>query len=146
MHVTLSDFVECPGGAVARHLRLAGRQINGVAMLDEWRSEDLGSRAPTDRDFTIAVRADAMIMARKKPPAKDGYRYFDFTKLDASYIGQPELITIDQAAREGLRDEARTAAVASAVSPWRHWLWGIGAGSVLLILSLVAHRRAAQRG
>jgi hypothetical protein len=63
------DFIECPGGPVARLVRCAA-EVEDPALpwyVEEWRSRDLGLRSPTEEDFLVPIKRRTRIVGVSDP-------------------------------------------------------------------------------
>ena len=82
-----SDFVKCGGGMMARRLRRVGGplkpsdQAKRVWVVQEWFSDDLGERLPTDEDFVVTIPPSTHVIGLKSPPPKGKERKFDLAKI-----------------------------------------------------------------
>lgn len=139
--VVLSDFVECPGGPVARRMRHVHRGRTGIVTTGDWVSEDLGSVPPTDADFVIAVRADALIHAQTVPPIRDGVRRFRFSNLDESDVGDRPPIT-----EQELESQKLAATSPPPRSALRWWLIVGGFLTITALGTFTVLRRVGARG
>lgn len=138
---TLSDFVDCPGGKVARRV-VSAREVKGstTVIAQIWESADLGNRESTPNDFVIQVAATTIVSGLKTPPPP----------------GEPRSLTLDMASPETLQvpeeppvqraDIAVPAAApaASLAARSRVWFWSAN-GIAVVAVALVFLRRVLRR-
>jgi hypothetical protein len=81
--IRLWDFQKCPGGMVARKVRLVDNLgPRGMAQVADWSSEDLGVASPSTSDFVLEVDKNIRISGLGiAPPLVDGKRRLDITTL-----------------------------------------------------------------
>lgn len=78
----LSDFRECPGGAVARCVLFASQSSRAAAVhVTEWISGDLGDRPPVDEDFQITIPKSTVILGVAAPLPPGEVRTLDIRDL-----------------------------------------------------------------
>lgn len=80
---TATDFVECPGGLVAKQVVyvLRNTQKPNDYHVRKWRSEDLGKARPTDADFNLPVGEGTQVRGLAEPPPLTAKRELDLDRL-----------------------------------------------------------------
>jgi hypothetical protein len=108
-HVAVSDFQDCGGALVGRIVRHAipGAPRDGgpTFTVIEWRSDDLGSQAPTDDDFVLELGEKTMIVGFAKPIQRGAIRRLNIddvkmTDLDTTGgVRPPQTVPVSSAKR-----------------------------------------------
>jgi hypothetical protein len=84
----LSDFVECTGGPVARHVLYAAKiDPNKAVLMEEWVSLDLGDVQPTDKDFVLDLPENTSLGGLTTQPRFGPGRSLDPSQIDRSQLG-----------------------------------------------------------
>lgn len=123
-----SEFVDCPGGKVARIVRSAFVH-DGKVIGSEWRSKDLGVRPPSDSDFMVVVPHYARVAGVNNPPPTGNVRRIPLDMFKVSDLKVP-------------RDPEPLLAPTGFPSRFARPLWGLLAvlGLVLIACGVVALR------
>lgn len=140
-HAQGFDFVECPGGPVPRLIRLVfenddPRYPDAKLAFMEWRSEDIGKRAPTEADFLVPVSKDVIIAGLQSPDVAlhDG-------KLDISGI------TLEDLSDNGIRTHLSEGSEQDNYSLTQMLVvFNLTIISVLLLLYLIKRARKKKAG
>ncbi len=138
-----SRFVQCGGGMMARCVRrLAGPLLprggsRPVWVSEEWISDDLGERMPTDEDFAVTIPPSVAVSGLKKPPPVGSARTLELAKYTIDDLITNFSAPVDLTAKPA--DEG-------ARSGWREALpWLIAAVLVILVAAVGSRWRRSVR-
>jgi hypothetical protein len=130
----LTNFVQCPGGLVARSVRSLMKSGKGYTLVREWSSTDLGSVPPNDGDFVLEVPATTAIGGLANPPTSDSTG----RRIDVGLLSEKSVIPPAEPGRRGVvfRDT-----VSKSTSNWLTLIVNVVFGVVILGLIVFLLRR-----
>lgn len=133
--VQVSDFRECPGGMVARHIvhAYAYPGSDRPVHVCVWHSADLGAVPPTDEDFVIEVPPDTVVMGIREDSPLANTRKLDVSKFEVADLLVPERRPSSSAVEKELRSS----------SPRLKFVFLIAGIGLMLLLLLVVRRYAS---